>query len=630
MSRARREDVPADTASPPGPTGRGPMAWAALGATLAALAAVLGGMRAEGAVGTIAGVLAGAGALSAGLAALRLFANRRVAAPPTVAVLEADQPESDALETAEKRLASAVEAMVSAIELYDGRDRLVLHNARFVHIYASAAEEIAKGAGYGDILRAAVEAGTIEQAIPDPESWLARDIARHRAGDSERSERKIGDMWLQVRSHRLPDGGRLVIHNDVTALHDTAERAEAQSQLLMATFNAMVQAIIVLDPDLRMRACNNRLIELFDLPPELTTPGTPMEAIARHNIRRGWVDIPGDDLEDKVARRTALYAARRHHREELTAEDGLTIEIQIQPDDAGGLVVIYTDISERREAERSLLKAKEEAEIANHAKSQFLASMTHELRTPLNAIIGFAEVLREELYGPLGAKQYGDFANDIHQGGQHLLSMINDILDLSKIEAGRRDLAYEDVDLSALVESVVRMVRQRAAEAGVRLERDLPDNLPPLHAEDKAVRQMLINLLSNAIKFTPKGGHIRVGAAYDGDGDGTLRLTVEDTGIGMSPADIPIALAPFRQIDSAHARRYQGTGLGLPLVESLIELHGGTLAIESALGEGTNITLIFPAERVRAIGHGPDESGTSVPTRPRPADTPSKQDRERS
>ncbi|MBP5856828.1 PAS-domain containing protein [Marivibrio halodurans] len=574
-------------------------ALAALGAALAGLGAVLMVTRVVSADGTVGALLAGAGALSAGLSAFGLLGHRRRGpdVPTAPSESETDRPESNALETAEKRLASAVEAMISAIELYDGQDRLVLHNARFVHLYASAAKEIAKGAGYADVLRAAVEAGTIEQAIPDPETWLARDIARHRAGDNERSERKIGDAWLQVRSHRLPDGGRLVIHNDVTVLHDTAERAEAQSQLLMATFNAMVQAIIVLDADLRMRACNNRLIELFDLPRELTVPGTPVEAIARHNIQRGWMDIPGDDLEDKVTRRMALYEARRYHREEVTAEDGLTIEIQVQPDDAGGLVVIYTDISERREAERSLLKAKEEAEVANHAKSQFLASMTHELRTPLNAIIGFAEVLREELYGPLGAKQYGDFANDIHQGGQHLLSMINDILDLSKIEAGRRDLAYEDVDLSALVEAVVRMVRQRASEAGVRLERILPDSLPPLHAEDKAVRQMLINLLSNAIKFTPKGGHVRISAGHRPEDGGTHWLTVEDTGIGMKPEDIPVALAPFRQIDSAHARRYQGTGLGLPLVESLIELHGGSLTIASTPGEGTSITLTFPADR---------------------------------
>jgi PAS domain S-box-containing protein len=510
-----------------------------------------------------------------------------------------------AAEAAESRLASAIEAMNAAIELYDKDNHLVLFNSRMIELYSPVAVEIAKGAGYEAITARIVEAGLIEQAVGREEEWLEADIARHRAGDGARDLRQVGDTWLQVRAHRLPDGGRLVIQTDVTVMQAHAQRAQAQSSLLMSTFNAMIQAIAVFDRDLRLRACNKRLIDLFDLPPDLAEPGTPIESLIRRNFERGWLPVAAEDLEDKVRDRLAIYRARAFHREELHPSDGRVIEMQLHPDDQGGMVVTYTDITKRRTAERALLKAKEEAEIANHAKSQFLASMTHELRTPLNAIIGFAEVLREEIYGPLGTRQYREFANDIFEGGQHLLSMINDILDLSKIEAGRRELVNESVALPSLVESVVRMVRQRASEAGVRLEREIPDDLPLIHAEDKSVRQMLINLVSNAIKFTPKGGRAVLRAALEPDGG--LTLSVADNGIGMASHDIPIALAPFQQIDSALSRRYQGTGLGLPLVNSLIELHGGRLEIDSAPDEGTTMTLHFPAERVL----GPDRTQVS-------------------
>ncbi|MEQ8604437.1 MAG: PAS-domain containing protein [Marivibrio sp.] len=508
-----------------------------------------------------------------------------------------------AARTAETRLASALEAMTGAIEIYDADNRLALFNRRLVELYKPAASLIVTGAGYEEIVWAALKAGLIEQAHGRETEWAAADLARHRAGDGARDLRKVEETWLQVRAHRLPDGGRLVIQTDVTAMQAAADQAEAQSRLLMTTFNAMIQAIAVYDQDLRLRACNKRLVDLFDLPEDLAAPGTPLDAIVRHNIERGWITLEGDDLAERLRRRREVYAARAYHREELHPTNGRVIEMEIHPDGRGGLVVTYTDVTERRLAERQLIKAKEEAEIANHAKSQFLASMTHELRTPLNAVIGFAEVLRDELYGPLGARQYRDFANDIYQGGQHLLEMINDILDLSKIEANRRELTSEAITLPALIDGVMRMVRQRAAEAGVRLHRDLPRALPDLYAEDKSMRQMLINLLSNAIKFTPKGGRVVVRAEQTADG--ALHLIVADDGVGMREEEIPIALAPFQQIDSALSRRHQGTGLGLPLVKSLIELHDGRLEIDSVPEEGTTVTLVFPAERVLGADRAP-------------------------
>jgi len=250
---------------------------------------------------------------------------------------------------------------------------------------------------------------------------------------------------------------------------------------------------------------------------------------------------------------------------------------------------------ERKRVEAQLVETKNSAEAASRAKTEFLANMSHELRTPLNAIIGFSEILKQEPLGPLGHPSYRDYVRDVYESGVHLLRIINDILDLSKIEVGKLTLSETPVDPREAIETCMRIVRERADNAGIGLVAERAPDLPTLNADERMVKQVLLNLLSNAIKFTPSGGSVRIVARTDDD-DG-LVIEVADTGIGIAATDIERALQPFEQIDSSLHRKYQGTGLGLPLARSMCELHGGRFSIESTVGKGTTVTVRFPPER---------------------------------
>ena len=250
-----------------------------------------------------------------------------------------------------------------------------------------------------------------------------------------------------------------------------------------------------------------------------------------------------------------------------------------------------------------LLITRDEARAADRAKSEFLAAMSHELRTPLNAVLGFSEVIKTETFGPVGSVQYRDYANDIHASGQHLLALINDILDLSKIESGKDELQNETLEVCEIISSVLKLVEHRAEQGNIKLELELPGHPPALRADERKLKQILVNLLSNAIKFTDAGGGVTLKTWCRVDSGYVFQIT--DTGIGIAPEDIPKALSRFGQIDGDVKSQYEGTGLGLPLTKALVELHGGVLDLQSEVGVGTTVTVRFPAVRVVA---SPDKS----------------------
>jgi len=410
------------------------------------------------------------------------------------------------------------------------------------------------------------------------------------------AECRIGERWFQVSERRTREGGAVVVQSDITALKRREHELADKTALLRATLDNMGQGLLVTDASLRVRLWNDRLWQLFGHPPEALWVGRPVAelvmAAADDDVARG---------QESIAFFRQSADERRPSARELYLPHKV-VEMRLMPMPDGGVIATYLDITEQKRVEADLRRAKEEAELASRSKSEFLANMSHELRTPLNAIIGFADILKGEVFGALGDPRYVDYAGDIRDSGLHLLKLINDVLDVSKIEFGKIALADETVDVGAVAQACVRLMRDRADAAGISITQSLPADLPLVQADELRLKQILLNLLSNAVKFTPPGGSVRIGADADAQG---LRIVVEDTGIGIEPGDLATALRPFGQIDSRLARKYQGTGLGLPLTKSMVELHGGRLELESTPGVGTKATIWLPPERIVFLADAP-------------------------
>jgi PAS domain S-box-containing protein len=287
---------------------------------------------------------------------------------------------------------------------------------------------------------------------------------------------------------------------------------------------------------------------------------------------------------------------------ELLRPDGDSVHISISGtpvfDDQGvftGYRGTGTDITKRQEAEAEFLASKEQAEFANRTKTEFLANMSHELRTPLNSILGFSEILMRETLGSHSNPKYLEYSEEIHSSGSHLLSLISEVLDLSKLEVGELGISESEIDVAETVNICIKLIEGRSYEKQILRSSEVPSNLPRLYADELHFRQILLNLLSNAVKFTPTSGAIKVSVRLSNDGEFVIEVT--DTGLGIAEHDIPKVLEPFGQVHDVMTRNHEGSGLGLHLAKSFTEIHGGILEIESTLGQGTTVTLTFPKER---------------------------------
>ena len=370
---------------------------------------------------------------------------------------------------------------------------------------------------------------------------------------------------------------------------EQAQRRSAQNRLVGALENSR-EAVVLVDADDRIVIANSRLADFFPtVAPQLATGMSFTEAFRQVEQLAGPAEASEADPD-------AADGTPSSFERELRLSDGRWLRISRSPLQEGGFFLVISDFSDVKEREERLTEARRQAEAASEAKSTFLANMSHELRTPLNAIIGFSDVMANEVLGELNPS-YVQYAHDIRQSGGHLLDIISSVLDLSKSEAGKLTLSCSTVDLSEIIKASVTMMRDQCSRAKLTLFAVLPPDPIEAQGDPAKLRQVVLNLLSNAAKFTDTGGTITVSAAAT---DGAAVIRVTDNGIGMSSEEIPIALSAFGQIDSRLARRYEGTGLGLPLSKAIVELHGGGITIDSAPGKGTSVTVTLPREAVLA------------------------------
>jgi two-component system cell cycle sensor histidine kinase PleC len=422
-------------------------------------------------------------------------------------------------------------------------------------------------------------------------------------------------VWLRARCElvaqpREPGPHLIGIAVDITEQKSLVERTVAADLRLRDAIETIPEAFVLWDADNRLVLCNSNFQELHDLPDAAITVGASYESL----VAAGQKPVVRNKI---VTAGPAIPGARTF---EAQLEDGRWLHISERRTKDGGYVSVGTDITALKTHEEKLIDSekrlmatvqdlrvsqqrsaeltekyaaeKTRAEEANQAKSKFLANMSHELRTPLNAIIGFSEIMESNMFGPLGSDKYHEYCGDIRSSGQYLLEVINDILDMSKIEAGRIRLDFEDLELDALLSEAMRVVSSRAEEKQLDVASRISPDLR-LRADRRALKQVLLNLLSNAVKFTPAGGRITVRGRISGE---CIVLAIADTGIGIAKDALARLGRPFEQVESQLIKSHQGSGLGLAISKSLVSLHGGRMHIRSSLGKGTLVVVRLPLE----------------------------------
>ncbi|MGH6948322.1 MAG: PAS-domain containing protein [Kiloniellales bacterium] len=505
---------------------------------------------------------------------------------------------------ARRRSHDAIDSISGGIAMFDSQERLVLCNERYADLHPGARALSIPGTRFEEILRAAAKSGQVSDATGREDAWVAERLARFRNPGRALELGLTNGRWFRVTERRTSDGGVAAISTEITEsrrreedLRQLSQELQHRNLLLDAALANMVQGIAMFDAQCHLIVCNRRFLQLYDLPVELGRPGVSLRAILEASA--AVQNLIGETAKAAVRQGLDFAAAEEESESHEKLTNGRAILIRRRPVPDGGWIATYEDITVRDRAERELRVAKEEADLANRTKSEFLANVSHELRTPLNAIIGFSEVIENEFFGPIGQPRYRSYVQDIRHSGTHLLNIINDILDISKIEAGKLELSEEDVVVGDVLRSAARLVEERAQAARIQLELEIADDLPALRADARALKQIFLNLLSNAVKFTEADGRVALNAGLADDG--CLVVAVRDTGIGIAAEDVATALAPFGQVESALNRKYQGTGLGLPLAQRLTALHGGVLTIVSEPGKGTEASVSFPAARL-AVG----------------------------
>ncbi|MBA4790291.1 MAG: PAS-domain containing protein [Rhizobiales bacterium] len=455
---------------------------------------------------------------------------------------------------------------------------------------------------------------------------LAQDLAERPGASVDRVFRMRtarGDyVWLRMRAEVVQqtgeDGPHLIgIAMDVTETQHMAERTVTADMRLRDAIESISEAFVLWDSQNRLVLCNSKFQTLHELPDDAIQSGTPFETIAavgRHPVTRTPLKPEDKPEEGSRAFEAQLSNGRWLKIAERRTKDGgyVSVGTDITPlkrheerlmDNEKRLMALVADLRKSQqtlehqaqqlaELAEKYSEEKTRAEDANRAKSEFLANMSHELRTPLNAIIGFSEIMESGMFGPLGSAKYQEYCHDIKGSGTYLLDVINDILDMSKIEAGRMQLELEDIRLDEIVADAMRVMALKGEEKSLTMTAEVGEGLE-LRGDRRALKQILLNLLSNAVKFTPEGGEVSVRARING---GAAIIAIEDSGIGIPRHALAKIGRPFEQVESQFTKTYKGSGLGLAIAKSLTELHGGAMRIRSTEGEGTSVVIRLPLD----------------------------------
>jgi len=380
---------------------------------------------------------------------------------------------------------------------------------------------------------------------------------------------------------------------DVNEEIKARDEAEIQRKRLLDAVDQMEEGLLLIDADRRVIAYNRSYANHLPAVRDMLMPGVRYEDVLKTILDAGTINEARGREEEWMAERLRAQKAGRK-LPPISLVDGTWAQLTEYPLKNGETLLLRRDITQTKVHEEALEKAIETAELANRSKSEFLANMSHELRTPLNAVIGFSDVMAREMFGPLDNETYKDYAVSIRDSGSHLLELISDILDVSRIEAGVMELEESEINLRDLVQRCLGLFEKKASEKGIWILTKMDEDELGLMGDPRRLRQILINLLSNAVKFTPQGGEVTVRVYIN---NGCLTLTISDSGIGIAPDDLDRVFETFVQLQQFDTKDNEGTGLGLPLTKSLIELHGGTIEMSSSVGEGTTVTVVFPKKR---------------------------------
>lgn len=496
------------------------------------------------------------------------------------------------ISSAEAKMFAAINAVDAMFVLWDSEDRMVLCNEPFYKLNESISEFCKPGITFEDHLCAVVAHGLVE-VDGDPEKWLSERLAHHRNPCGPIEVRRQDGITILLTEAKMDDGSTILMSTNITAQKTTETALRASEQRLRDFGSVAADWFWEMDQELRFSYVSVGYENVSEKPIESFYGAT-----IRETVPEGVSDDELAAFEKKLQDRDP-FSDFRYCR---TRSDGGRMHLSISGKPVYGdnrsfigYRGVGRDITDLVLTQAMLWQEKERAEQASRAKSQFLAHMSHELRTPLNAILGFSEIIRQQMFGPIGSDSYVEYAADIHGSGEHLLSLINDLLDLSKIEAGKFEIDEEILSLDDLLEGAIKLFDHRMKQRGIRYSKVVASNARHLRADRRALSQMLFNLLSNAEKFNKANGAIRVDVLVGTDGG--IRIAVADSGCGFEVDETRIALAPFGRINNPLTRAAPGTGLGLPIVNALVELHGGSVEISSVVDQGTMVTLIFPPER---------------------------------